>query len=225
MLELPKILCCPEIATKGGYHNREIRTVRKTQHQQPEFGPKPGEIRKNQQNKVHQHSLGGRAGNSIFLGGKLSFILYWPLFPFSWAPPLLLHIFSLLLPTLLLSNLVHYMLSFSISYPYWIKFLYFAYPIERGVWRRKETKDRVTFQVWLWGTENSNKFIVWEVRLYENSVGFMKGVKPTQETQRPLRKSYTMQPSTLTKISQICQNLRDLATCINLELVSPPSFD
>jgi hypothetical protein len=58
MLELPKILCCPQIATKGGYHNREIRTVRKTQHQHPEFGPKPGEIRKNQQKKVHQHSLG-----------------------------------------------------------------------------------------------------------------------------------------------------------------------
>jgi hypothetical protein len=81
------------------------------------------------------------------------------------------------------------------------------------------------FQVWLRGEENSKIFIVWEVRLYENSVGFMKGVKPTQETQRPLlpwRKSYTMQPSTLTKSSQICQNLRDLATCINLELVSPP---
>jgi hypothetical protein len=81
----------------------------------------------------------------------------------------------------------------------------------------------VTFQVWLRGEENSKIFIVWEVRLYENSVGFMKGVKSTQETQRPLlprRKSYTMHPSTLTKISQICQNLRDLATCINLELVS-----
>jgi hypothetical protein len=78
--------------------------------------------------------------------------------------------------------------------------------------------------------KNSKIFIVWEVGLYENSVGFMKGVKPTQETQRPLRKSYTMQPSTLTKMSQICQNLRDLAICINLRAGNPPeeekqSFD
>jgi hypothetical protein len=30
-----------------------MRTVRKTQHQNPEFGPKPGEIRKNQQKKKY----------------------------------------------------------------------------------------------------------------------------------------------------------------------------
>jgi len=69
-----EIFVCPEIATKGGDHNIHLGmphlrgfnpthknkknrnsktccTVRKTQHQNPEFGPKPAEIRKNQENK------------------------------------------------------------------------------------------------------------------------------------------------------------------------------
>jgi hypothetical protein len=62
-----KILFCPEIATNGGDHNREMRTVRKTQHQNPEFGPKPGEIRKNQQKKKYISIQERRARNSNFL--------------------------------------------------------------------------------------------------------------------------------------------------------------
>jgi hypothetical protein len=38
---------------KNNLLNREIRKVRKTQHQNPEFGPKPGEIQKKPCEKVH----------------------------------------------------------------------------------------------------------------------------------------------------------------------------
>ncbi len=75
-------------------------------------------------------------------GTRTSFLIqfWWEtefhfLFPFSWAPPLLLRIFSLLLPVhllQLLSNLVQ-MLSFNISYWDLIKFHYFVDTTETGV--------------------------------------------------------------------------------------------
>jgi hypothetical protein len=70
--------------------NRVIRKVRKTQHKNPEFGLT--------QVRLQKSTLALRGVDNektIAFGGKLGFILS---FPFSWAPPLLLHIFSLLLP-------------------------------------------------------------------------------------------------------------------------------
>jgi hypothetical protein len=54
--------------------NRVFRKVWKTQHQNPEFGPRQGEIQKNLQKSAFK---GGETQKcTIFLGGKLSFILF-----------------------------------------------------------------------------------------------------------------------------------------------------
>jgi hypothetical protein len=51
--------------------------VRKTQHQHPEFGPKPGEIQKKPAKKYISIKGGGQLRKApIFFGGKLSFILF-----------------------------------------------------------------------------------------------------------------------------------------------------
>jgi hypothetical protein len=75
---------------------RVIRKVRKTQNQNPELGHKQGEVQKKTcKNKYISIQRGDETQKTINFGGKLSFILSF--FPFSRAPPLLLHIFSLLL--------------------------------------------------------------------------------------------------------------------------------
>ncbi len=53
-----------------------IHKVRKTQHQNPEFGHTQGEIFfLKLQKKAHQHSTGDETHKTINFGGKLSFIL------------------------------------------------------------------------------------------------------------------------------------------------------
>jgi hypothetical protein len=47
---------------KTNIRNRVFHKVRKTQHQNPEFGPKPGEI----PNKVHSHSTGVKLRSASF---------------------------------------------------------------------------------------------------------------------------------------------------------------
>jgi hypothetical protein len=60
---------------------RVIRKVRKTQHQNPEFGNTQDEIqKKNTCKKVRLHSTGDETQKTINFGGKLSFILSF-LFP------------------------------------------------------------------------------------------------------------------------------------------------
>jgi hypothetical protein len=55
---------------------RVIRKVRKTQHQNPEFGNTQDEIqKKNTCKKVRLHSTGDETQKTINFGGKLSFIL------------------------------------------------------------------------------------------------------------------------------------------------------
>jgi hypothetical protein len=92
-------------------YDRVFSKVRKTRHQNPEFGPefgsKPGEIQKKPAKKYI--TLQGRDGSNsemhhcFFFGAKLSFILFLtPSFLFPEHLPLLLHIFSLFLPVQLL---------------------------------------------------------------------------------------------------------------------------
>jgi hypothetical protein len=95
-------------------YNWDIRKVRKRHHQYPEFGHTRGEIQKHPAKESTLAFNGGRGRtqenhqNTINFDGFLSFTLS---FYFSWAPPLLLHRFSLLLPLQLLlwflSNLEH----------------------------------------------------------------------------------------------------------------------
>ncbi len=70
-----------------------------------------------------------------------------PLFPFSWAPPLLLHTFSTVptsTTTIITSNLVHQLLNFSSSYPDLIKLHYFVDLTQRGDrGGERRPKDRV----------------------------------------------------------------------------------
>jgi hypothetical protein len=79
---------------------------------------------------------------STNFGGKLSFIVS---LLFLGASTAATYIFSLLSPVQLLellSILVHYMLSFAVSYPDLIKFPYFADTTERGD-RGQSAGDRV----------------------------------------------------------------------------------
>ncbi len=84
------------------WHNTGIRKVRKTQHQNPEFGVihHQDRLKKNLQKKqsISIQGAGWNSQNHQFWWQ----IEFHPVFPFPWAPPLLLHIFSLLLPVQLL---------------------------------------------------------------------------------------------------------------------------
>jgi hypothetical protein len=88
---------------------------------------------------------------------------------FSWAPPLLLHRFSLLLlvqvtiiplePCALNAEIQHFVLSFSISYRDLIKFPYFADTTKRGVKRRPNERVKPG---WLYGYLYCNQsFLHW----------------------------------------------------------------
>jgi len=62
---------------KASKYNRVIRKVRKTQHQNPEFGHTKSEIQKKLQKNTStfKHSMGDETQKSINFGGELSFIL------------------------------------------------------------------------------------------------------------------------------------------------------
>ncbi len=74
-------------------YNRVIRKVRKTQRQYPEFGHTHGEIKKKPAKKYISIQRGMKLRKFNF-GGKS---VFHPVCPFSWAPAVLLHIFSLVL--------------------------------------------------------------------------------------------------------------------------------
>ncbi len=86
-------------------HNRVFGELSKTQHQNPEFGLG---FKKNLQNKYISIQCGG--GRGVVETQKCTIVLvlnsfsscFEPLFPFSWAPPLLLQIIPRLLPVQLL---------------------------------------------------------------------------------------------------------------------------
>ncbi len=74
---------------------RDMRKVRKTQHQNPEFGHKPGEIEKKPTKKCTRvQGAGERNSENHQFWKETEFYLVFPFFS-SWAPSLLLHIFSL----------------------------------------------------------------------------------------------------------------------------------
>jgi hypothetical protein len=73
---------------------RDIRKVRKRQHQYPEFGHTQGEIFK----KPAKKYVSIQAGGGLRKPSILTVPEFHPVFLFSRAPPLLLHRFSLLKP-------------------------------------------------------------------------------------------------------------------------------
>jgi len=84
--------CLVEFSVKSG--KQGISTL--------EFSPKPGEIKEKPQKKYISLQLGVKLINApLFVPNWVS-SAFDPVFPFSWAPPLLLHIFSLLLRVQLL---------------------------------------------------------------------------------------------------------------------------
>jgi hypothetical protein len=99
--------------------NRVFRKVRKTQHQNLEFRPKPGEMRKKKTNKTAAKkyiSLQGGRGVKLrkepfFWGGKLSFILFSPSISFflsaSTAATYVYFHCCYLYDTIISSNLIH----------------------------------------------------------------------------------------------------------------------
>jgi hypothetical protein len=79
---------------------RDIRKIRKRQHQNPEFGHKQGEIRIKPAKKYISIQEGGETEKTINCD---CFLKFHPVFLFSWAPPLLLPVQLLQF----LSNLAH----------------------------------------------------------------------------------------------------------------------
>jgi hypothetical protein len=78
-------------------HGGVFRKVRTTRYQYPEFGPKPGEIFKKPAKKYISLQLGVKLRNAPLFVPNWVWSGFDPVFPFSWALPLLLHILSLLL--------------------------------------------------------------------------------------------------------------------------------
>jgi hypothetical protein len=109
--------------------------VWKTQHQNPEFGPRQGEIQKILQKSTLAFKGGETQKCTNFLGGKLSFILFWPLLSiFLRASTAVTYIFSAPIYTTTIITLQSYL----------IKFPYF----QRGDsgWKeaQRQGEDRVT---------------------------------------------------------------------------------
>jgi hypothetical protein len=99
----PKILST--LMQKKEKDIRVFREVRKTRHQYPEFGPKPGEIQKKSAKRCI--STFNRGGSNSEMHHFLCQTEFHPVlthlsFFFLGTPPLLLHIFSLLLHVQLL---------------------------------------------------------------------------------------------------------------------------
>jgi len=103
---------------------RIIRKVRKTQHQNPEFGHKPGEIKNKSAKKYIQ---GGETQKTIHFCNKLSFIL-------SFLFPKRLHCCYIYVHCSYLYNSYNYSRTLCIWSWDLIKFPYFADTTERGVW-------------------------------------------------------------------------------------------
>jgi hypothetical protein len=110
----------------GTWGNRVILKVRKTQHQNPEFGHTQGEIQKKNSKKVHQHSTGDETQKTINFGGKLSFIV-------SFLFPERRHCcYIYFKPRALNAEFQHFIVSCSVSYWDSIKCLHFVDTSERG---------------------------------------------------------------------------------------------